>query len=496
MPYSFDLLDEEQQKKKDAGADQLGAPSMTGGGQQFGGGSAAPTSTAQGAAPSGTNTQGSGFISLDKYMKANTGNTLGKQVTGNVQGAVDQGKQALDQGSQDFTKASNQGTVKWNNVGSDVGNIVDNAGAGTTAADAQKIKDYSNASYQGPDSFLGTSYGTQAQGAAQKANQQAKALQTEGGRFALLDQYFGRPTYNSGQKSLDNLLVQNDRGTAARAQNINTQANNLSTTGIQKTKDLDTLAVANKAATQDAAKNTRDYLTNASQAFKGTLDDQLAAAKGTYGQKYASAQKALSGNTYDPDVYSGLGLTKGQQIYGVDPTAYLSAGVSPNLFNSASEQQYAKAKALAQLAGLDDSTLLPSADLSQAGKASPYRFDSAAFNNAVNGVKSTTVAGLQKDFSDSFNKFVAPSGGLLGGAGQAALAPLKAAYQAAANAGFSDQAKNDAVTALMQDPKNVFLQSGQGKDTISKWSALSKYLGSTLGTSVKPKVTVPIIKKS
>lgn len=361
MPFAFDLLDEEKQKAQaqDPGA---GAPAMTGGGLSFGAGSP----QAQPQQEKGTQKQGSGFVGLDQYMNANKGNKFGNQFTGKVQGSVDTAKQTLNQSADAFSNASNQGATKWNDVQGQVKGIVDNAGDATTKEDAAKVKGFQEAKYQGPENFMGTAYGTQAQGSVQKASQQAKALQSEGGRFALLDQYFGRPQYNMGQKSLDNLLVQSAPGVAARAQNIGTQAKQVSAQAAQKNQELDNLAAANRQATADTAKQTQDYLGQARTGFETDLNKRYSDYTSANDAYKNARMSDVADDAFDADTMSLLGLNEGDTLYNTNLASYFQDSPNASLGEFASDQDYAKYLALSQLAG-DDPTLLQTDNRAKAG---------------------------------------------------------------------------------------------------------------------------------
>lgn len=397
MPFAFDLLDEEQKKKNEEQAGGGGAPAMTGGGSTFG--EWQPKQDGN-ASEKGATKQGSGFVGLDQYMNANKSNQFGNQFTGKVQGSVDTAKNSLNQGAQDFTNASNQGATKWNDVQDQVKGIVDNAGDSTTKDDAAKIQGFSKAKYQGPENFLGTAYGTQAQGATQKASQQAGALQSEGGRFALLDQYFGRPKYNMGEKSLDNLLVQNTPGVAARAQNIGSQAKQLSATAGQKNQELDNLAAANKQATDYTANQTKSYLGQAKSGFESDLnkryDDYLAGNKA-----YNDARSAdLSDDALDTDTMGLTGLDDGQNLYNVNLSNYLQASPQGSKSQFASDADYARYLALSQLAG-DEPTTLQANDRANAGSAGgmgKVSFDTARLANDLQKSQADYEAGKSTPF--------------------------------------------------------------------------------------------------
>lgn len=360
-PFAFDPLDEEDEDKVvSSGA----APAFTGGGESFGAGS---TQTPQPEQQKGTAKQGSGFVNLDKYMTANQGSDFGNQFTGKVQGEVDAGKQKLAEGAAAFNTASNQGTTNWNDVNEWVYGTVDSAGDKTSAEDVARLKGYSGAKYAGPDSFLSTVQGSAAQGGVQKASQSAKALQSEGGRFALLDQYFGKPKYNMGEKSLDNFLVQNDRGVNARTQSIGRQANQLSNEGYNTARDLDNLAASNKVKTQDVAQNTINYLNQS----KNTFDSDLERRYQEYLASNAAANSDYSGDISDDaltdSTMAAMGLSDGQSLWDLDLSNYLQHNDNGSLGQFASDADYARYLALNQLAGTDPQ-LLRSEGRGEAGK--------------------------------------------------------------------------------------------------------------------------------
>jgi hypothetical protein len=398
-PFAFDPLDEEQKKKEQDQTAQVGAPAMTGGGETFGSNSAQfnaePTQK-------GLNKQGSGFVNLDQYMNANKGNNFGQQVTGKVQDSVQGAKHSLDQAGQDFTQASNQGTTNWGDIGSTVSGIVDKAGSGTSADDVAKVRGYANVKYNGPTDFAGSAWGQQAQGSIRKAAQEGKALQSEGGRFALLDQYYGRPKYSSGEKTLDNLFIQNTPGVAAKSSAIGNQASLLANQAGVKNTELSNLAATNAQGTADTAQKTKDYVTNAASQLQGTLTDRLNAAKTKNAGDYDRLTQDIQNGTLSDEDYAMLGLAPGSAAAGIDLSKYLSKTDDPTLAQVASTDDYARAKALAQLAGEDDSSFLSSTTIDQADSAgNGYQFDKAGYEGAVKD---------QKQAQDEAYKSVAPDG--------------------------------------------------------------------------------------
>lgn len=390
MPFTFDLLDQQKKKQQDPNAPQ-GAPAMTGGGLSFGGGAGAPT-TAQ-PKQQGAQKQGSGFVGLDKYMTANQGNNFGQQFTGKVENQVNQGQQALQQGAQSFTNASNQGAVKDASKAKD---IITNAGDGLAQGDIDTVKNTANARYQGPENFLSTDWGQQAQGNVQKAASQGKALQSEGGRFALLDQYYGRPQYSQGQKSLDNLLVQNDKRTAARSQALGGQAQKLSSDADDQNMQLDNLASQNKSVTAQTAKDTRDYLGQAKTGFQTDLqkryDDYLSDTRA-----YNSARSSdLGDDNLDSSTLGMTGLKEGDNLYGLNLSDYIQNSPEASRGQFASDKDYARYLALSKLSG-ENPTLLNPSDRSKAGSgASMGRmgYDSGGLSGELSSRKKEYQEGI------------------------------------------------------------------------------------------------------
>jgi hypothetical protein len=384
MPYVYDpLLDDEENQGQ--GAPQ--AP-MTGGGETFSGESAGG-GLSQAPQQKGVNRQGSGFVGLDQYLAANKGSQFGKQVTGKVADTLGSAKQQLGQSAQDFTNASNQGTTRWNDVDDEFKGIVDSAGKDTTAEQTARAKELERAKYKGPDSFYGTAGSNQAMGGIEKAKQQSQALQSEGGRFALLDQYFGRPTYSLGQKTLDNALVNGTPGVAARSVSLGNRANQLSDEARQTGLGLENLATANKEATADTAKNASEYATGALDTFGTGLNQRYADfSKGNdeYNQTMRGMLSNLSpesaaSNGADP--YELLGLTGNENLYGLkDFSPYVQDSAKPTLSQFASPEDAARYRALGEIAS--DNFQMP-IDATQAGTAGTGRItaDKGRVNQAI-----------------------------------------------------------------------------------------------------------------
>lgn len=378
--------------------DQEGAaPTLSGGSQLMSG------SQQAGSAP-GTPGRSDRFQNLNDYLSANSGGSTGSNFAGKVQGDVNQAQTAQQSAGQKFQEASDRGATRANQsiVNQAISNPTDFIKNQNNVSEFQK---QFNAEYKGPRSYgdLGGEY-QQAAGATQKARNVAQQAGTEGGRFALLDQYFGggRPQggYSQGQKSLDNLLIQNDATTQGSIQQARQNANAAQQSFQQQQKDLGGYAAGNVASTQaakDAARGALgvDNSGNAKSlpsgqrfdvnAPKGVLTKGVTSTESGPGRLGGanvnfSAPPALQGqnalpherarlqnqleqtqakakanyealfNAPNPKDYARtMGLPN---IYAPDIKPYLREGINPTLGDVTTSQEQARLRALEQLAGL------------------------------------------------------------------------------------------------------------------------------------------------
>lgn len=378
MPYFYDsnLMDQ----------DEDGNPSQV----QISG--ASPTSESGGNDPSsqpnagkGVST-GSGFQNLDKYLQTNQAQQFGNQVLGKVGGEVEQAKQNQAQAAQKFGEQVQSANQLPNQE------QVNQAIANPTSADKSQFQDWTKESYQGPNSLADSqSVWNQYWSGANQAEASAKQLGTEAGRFSLLDNYFSRPNYNYGEKSLDNLLVQQS-GLGKETRDLQNQAAQIQSQGKQQAQQLQNQA-AQRSAEVDA---------NRSQVLKSIgLDDQgqvvLGENAGALGKQYQDVDNQLaSTNAQRQADYQALlgslqagnlsaeqaarfGIGSNVQTYGVDPSQYLSQGAALTKDQVMSPEQRAYIQALSQLSGVDDNY----ASGTPTDASDAYSFKSNDFNSAV-----------------------------------------------------------------------------------------------------------------
>lgn len=376
MPYFLDQNLEDEEKNKDPASIQISG--------------ASPTTNNEGSiesntSPKGLNT-GSGFQNLDKYLQTNQSQQFGNQVLGKVEGEVQGAKQGMETAGNQFksqVSTSNQLPTAEQ---------VNQAIANPTSANPQDFQKWESQTYSGPNSLADSKDAyNQYWSGANKANTSAQLLGSEPGRFTLLDSYFGKPSYSFGQKSLDNLLVQQS-GLGSQIQGVQNEATQLKATGAQQAKDLQT-AAAQRAAEVDANRKTvrgaiglddqNNVITGDQAGAIGkqyqTVDDELAkenSARQAQNQKF---MEDLQGNSLSLEELNKLGIDPNQKIYGLDPSSYFTPGSDLNRDQVMAPDQRAYIQALSQLAGITDTY---ASGIPQ-DKGADFTYDTGRFQNDV-----------------------------------------------------------------------------------------------------------------
>lgn len=409
MPYFQDdnLLD----KDKDPAQVQISGASPT----TQGDGNLSPT---QGGQKKPLDT-GSGYQNLDSYLNSNQSQQFGQQVHDKVGGDV----KAAQQNMQDAGNAFTTRVKEANNT--PTSDQLNSSIANPTGADAKQFQTWENQSYQGPNSLAEDSgnYNKYWSGAG-KANTSAQLLGSEPGRFTLLDSYFGKPSYNNGQKSLDNLLVQQS-GLGQDTRNLQNQATSLKTTGANQEKQLAGVAANRAGEVDQSRKATRAAIglddqgsviqgANAGalgQSYQQALDTQSSVNQGRKSQQDSLTQ-SLGQNAFTQDQLNQLGLSQGQDLYGIDNLGkYVTLNPAELSRNQAfTPEQKARIQALQQLAGVQDDFASGSSD----GVNDPYVFNKAGFQSdlaagkasqqaAAERQRQAQLSSLQKDYNNQFS---------------------------------------------------------------------------------------------
>jgi hypothetical protein len=152
------------------------------------------------------------FQNLHKFIQANNPGQFGQQFQNKVGQVAQQGQQAIGQAATQFKTQAGQAGQQLNQVGQGV----QQAGTGLNSNDDTAFNTATgqlgaglNAKYEGPQNLANQD---QLALQAQQAGAIGNAAGTDSGRFALLQKFFNKPTYNAGQGRLDNLLLSGQTG--------------------------------------------------------------------------------------------------------------------------------------------------------------------------------------------------------------------------------------------------------------------------------------------
>lgn len=349
MPYFYDPnLDPEKDK---ASGLQLSSASR----------SIDPTgeSKAEGSGPK-TPTGQNRFQNLDAYLQNNNAQAMGQNFGNQLKSEIGKAQGAMDEAAQKF-----QSTVNASGVTADASKI-DQALADPTKADAKEYQSWINTEYKGPKNLEEDSGAwNQYWGGAQSAKNSTQLAGTESGRFALLDKYYGRPSYNFGEKTLDNLLIQKGGG-LNDLKSIQDQSANLFSGGSKKVDDLNSYAAQRAGEVERTRKKAREAigLDEQGKVKGGALgklqDDVTQRAKlmnESMGNIYGDILMDVGDDQLNDATLSALGLREGEGLYDLNLANYIERGQPVTAENAATADDYTRYLALSQLAGIDPTFL-------------------------------------------------------------------------------------------------------------------------------------------
>jgi len=342
---------------------------------------------------SGPTSSGS-YQNLNDYINANQGSGFGNQFVGKVSGDVDAANQAQNQAANQFKQKSDQSTVKYDN------DVVSSAinDPYSFSQDQNKVNAFQNqlnAKYTGPQSLRDdTSSFNQAAGATKKAEDVTRAAQTEPGRFSLLNNYFGRPEYNQGQQSLDNLLIQGDQGTGQALQQAKQNADQSRMNLQNKEQELQKYAAGNLATTAKTAADVRANTTAAEKAAQDQINANYQAALDRFNSTAVADKNKLASLNLGNDLLSRYGLSSGMQTFGANPADFYDIGMNPTLQNVTDKNLANKYNAYTKLLGENNSFLDPNS-VTGDFKSTPT-FDANRFNSQIATNKQNYLSGLAK----------------------------------------------------------------------------------------------------
>lgn len=304
---------------------------------------------------------GSGFQNLDKYLSTNQPKEFGNQLLGKVQGTIDGAKENQNQASDQFKQKVTSADVLPTQ------NQVNQSIAAPDQANAKEFQGWLSNTYDGPKSLAeDQSSFNKFNSGTQNAATQSKLLGSESGRFGLLDNFFGRPSYSFGEKSLDNLLVQ-QAGLGKETRGLQNQAAQLKSQGDLQAKNLQGFAAQRAGEVDQNRKAARSAvgLDDNGQVILGDNAGALGKSYQEVGSKLTAenaARKAEQDSLrqgsaigqLSQDQLSKLGLAAGQNLYNLDLSNYINYGGELSRNQVMTPEQRSYIRALSQMTGIED----------------------------------------------------------------------------------------------------------------------------------------------
>lgn len=322
---------------------------------------------------------GTGFTNLQKYLQSNTGNQLGQAVSSGVQNVAGGVSSGVQQAKTQFNTQSQEAFQPFQGASDFTQQTIKNA--------AQSVQDPSNikrfqtitsGQYSGPTGLNNLS-GLQA--GAQTVNDLANLARSSGGQSTLLGTFLGSPTYSTGQRGLDTLLLGQGDLSSLRQMAGQTNRQLANASGYASTVGQTMQQQANQLG-QEA----RSSLSTEKDVENKTLQDALVSAQKQEADNQAlfqQAQNALQQGMISKKDAERLGLgsiAQSTPIYNLDLSKYINTNISQmptTVSDIASQSQAAQLNALGLLGG----QTTPQFDVSKVGtyKPSSQTFESEKF---------------------------------------------------------------------------------------------------------------------
>lgn len=384
------LMDEEEKRKREE------TPTIAGGSSIIG---------ANVPSPEGGVPRSSGrFQNLQDYLKANQGSQFGSQFAGKVSADIGQAPKEQQRAYEQFKQRANEAGAPYN-YESQVAETL----ANPTQEKAPQYQKLLAGQYGGPKSLSDISDAYQrAYGATQKAQNVGKAAQTEGGRFALLGDYFGAPKYTRGQKTLDNLLLQGSAQTGESLASAKRQADAAKLQFQTMQPELSNYAAGKIGQVQQAQKYAQEQGGKAIEAENQKISDALRAGKISEARATGYAQDLAAGRV-TPELLSILTEQPHTLLYeGVNPTDFYKQQFA-TASNVSSPQTQARLNALENIMG-NPKTAFEAGVGGTFNPNRPFEFNKAGFTSALD----RKWQGMQAEYANKISSAENAFGGLSG----------------------------------------------------------------------------------
>lgn len=330
------------------------------------------------------------FANLTEYLRVNKPLQFGEQVAGKIGGEIDEGSKAVSDAETEFKSRVDGNTVR------DTQGLTEQISANPMGVDVGAFKQLRDASYGGPKTLADTQdLSSRVLGATGTATGKAAASGTESGRFALLDSYFGKPQYSRGQKTLDNLLIQNDPNSQQAFAEMRTRADQLSDTsknmgaqleqygssGAQTTADTRT-AARGALGIDDAGNMTGEGALGSS---RNAINERLTSENARLQKEFQDAKAMAGQNRFGlrPEFLKAMGISVSPQNFGVDPTKFIQSNPALAKENVATMDEATRLRALEALADQQNYLDADDSKIGTAADAKGFRFDTDRFGKEV-----------------------------------------------------------------------------------------------------------------
>lgn len=353
MAYELDNEEENQNQDQETGGKTLGAESgvITGDQQKT-------TSTQNGTG---------NYTNLQSYIEQNKPANFGEQFANRVGETVTQAEQGQAEAENKFKQKADSSAVQQNEQ------LVNEAVNDPTnfVKDQNKLQAFrtqQNAQYGGPKRLSEEEeLYSKAYNPTNRAQMETKTAQTGSGQKALLGQYYGAPAqrynYSTGQKNLDQILIEMDPNSRQKLNEQQTRAKQAGTNFDLLNEALGTYAKGKETETNKAREGVESALGRTipawQQAVTGRVNQQLQ-GRDAQAQRINSALRNRQGETLTAEDRALLGIDLNSPLYNIGREAdfnWVNPNLDANLQTLATPEEYEKSKAFATLANQPDTFL-------------------------------------------------------------------------------------------------------------------------------------------
>ena len=387
-------------------------------------GSLTPTASFNAAQRQGPNASSGKFTNIQNIISANqgAGQRLANVTTGAVDRNVQQAGQQVNQFGQQIGQKIGQEKERIETGKQQISDVIAKAAAPTQVQPADTTSAPAQAPVQNPFAMLDdqnqfnalrqvvtgqsnvADIGQQKQqmfstasGALTQAQQEARQLANERGRFNLLRKAVGGPMYSSGMAGLDNVLMSTEGGRTLN-QALQSNMTNLGARGQELNTQRETLGQQLSQTGQLAADVSRDLSNQLTSGIDDInnkeLDTQFENTNQAVTKEADILSRIVSGNANlaDPEVQKLIknnNINLNQTLYGLDIGNFLKGSSAVDRNALITDEQALRLNALKRLSGADDSQLV------QAG------------NKTIEDFRSRfDVEGLEKEAMNRRNKII------------------------------------------------------------------------------------------